>query len=416
MNTPDHYTYLYLPLIYTVAWGMARMVIGRSSGIRTCLEVHAVERNSTIDGLRGLLALSVMGSHTMMTSEFLGSGTWGHPAMPLAAALGQVAVMLFFMITAFLFWDRLLNHGPKMDWTAFYVGRVFRLTPLYLLMVVILAAIALARAHGRLLEPISTFATHLGSWLTYTVRSEPNLNGMPQTWMVVAGVTWSLPYEWLFYFSLPLVGFVFTRAKSVVAVLVASVFVATFIWLRHFRPIDVNRLYPFFSGIVAAYWVRQPRLRRIAGSRLFGILAVIGLGFTLLAFPNPYAVLPLALITLFFLAATSDTSILRALRGMEARWLGEVSYGIYLFHAMGIWIVTRMILPRFFDFRTFSPWQDLAVILGTTCILVPIVSLFYLTVERPGIVYGRSIVKDFLAKPRAIDAPVVTRADEVTER
>ncbi len=416
MNTPDHYTYLYLPLIYGVGWGLARILVGRSSAIRTCFEGHAAERNSTIDGLRGLLALSVMGSHAMMTSQFLGSGSWGHPTMPLAASLGQVAVMLFFMITAFLFWGRLLDHGPKMDWPAFFVGRVFRLSPLYLLMVAFLAALALARTHGRLLEPIATFVAHLGTWLTYTVRSEPNLNGMPQTWMVVAGVTWSLPYEWLFYFSLPLLGFACTRARSIPAALIACVLLGAFFLLRLHRPIDVDRLWPFVAGSVAAYWVRQPRLRRLAGSLGCGALAVIGLAVTLVEFPDPYAPLPLILITIFFLAATADTPVLRPLRGTEARWLGEVSYGIYLFHAMGIWIVTRVILPPFVDLRSLSPWQHLAAILVTTCVLIPVVSFFYLAVERPGIVCGRAIVDTFRAKSRTVDLPVVSRPERVTGR
>jgi hypothetical protein len=49
--------------------------------------------------------------------------------------LGQMSVALFFMITAFLFWGRVLDRGKTIDRTEFIVSRLYRLYPVYLLMV-----------------------------------------------------------------------------------------------------------------------------------------------------------------------------------------------------------------------------------------------------------------------------------------
>ena len=48
--------------------------------------------------------------------------------------LGQTSVALFFMITAFLFWGRVLAQGERMDWPAMLFARLYRLYPVYLLM------------------------------------------------------------------------------------------------------------------------------------------------------------------------------------------------------------------------------------------------------------------------------------------
>ena len=116
--------------------------------------------------------------------------------------LGQTSVALFFMITAFLFWGRVLSRRGGLDLMAFLVSRLFRLYPAYLVMLGLLLAVTYGfvtpeqRANAGLWP-------QLASWMLFTVFGAPNLNGLPDTGMVVAWVTWSLPYEWLFYLALP---------------------------------------------------------------------------------------------------------------------------------------------------------------------------------------------------------------------
>src|ERR1700761_4154599 len=85
-----------------------------------------------LDGLRALAALSVFVSHAGLYSHYLATGRWELVA-PVFTVLGQGGVALFFMITGFLFWGRLLRAHGRPDWRILYIGRVFRIGPLYLL-------------------------------------------------------------------------------------------------------------------------------------------------------------------------------------------------------------------------------------------------------------------------------------------
>lgn len=96
------------------------------------LQHSGESRYASIDGLRGYLAFGVFVHHSIITWIFLRTGVIDFPPSNFYSMLGQGSVALFFMITGFLFWGRLIKHGRNHDWLAFAISRVFRLYPLYL--------------------------------------------------------------------------------------------------------------------------------------------------------------------------------------------------------------------------------------------------------------------------------------------
>lgn len=93
------------------------------------------QRTATLDGLRGFLALSVFVHHLMVTHGYIVRGEWSFPPPGFPTLLGQVGVGVFFMITGFLFWGKLLDAKGRPDWKSLYIGRLWRIGPTYLLAV-----------------------------------------------------------------------------------------------------------------------------------------------------------------------------------------------------------------------------------------------------------------------------------------
>jgi peptidoglycan/LPS O-acetylase OafA/YrhL len=154
--------------------------------------------DNSIDGLRGYLALGVFFHHAVIYRTYLETGVWGLPPSSFFNMCGQGGVAIFFVITAYLFWTLVLRGRP--DWRTFYVGRIFRIGPLYLAAFFFVLIVVLLFGPG---EPAMDFAVHLGRWLMLGAGGKPDLNGYPETHLILAGVTWSLRYEWAFYLALP---------------------------------------------------------------------------------------------------------------------------------------------------------------------------------------------------------------------
>lgn len=90
-------------------------------------------RLSSLDGLRGVLVLAVFVAHSSVWYFYVKTGIWALPPSKLFGNLGQASVALFFMITGYLFFSKILRaNGQAIDWTQIYISRVLRLTPLYL--------------------------------------------------------------------------------------------------------------------------------------------------------------------------------------------------------------------------------------------------------------------------------------------
>jgi hypothetical protein len=95
----------------------------------------ASHRIRSIDGLRGFLALAVFFHHAAIYNLFLLDGHWDLTPSRFYNFLGPIGVSMFFMITGYLFWARVIREGAKPAWVSLYIGRIFRIGPLYLVAV-----------------------------------------------------------------------------------------------------------------------------------------------------------------------------------------------------------------------------------------------------------------------------------------
>src|SRR3954467_5416037 len=82
-----------------------------------------------IDGLRGLLATSVLIHHATCLRTWHLTGSW-KAASPFFNNCGSYAVTMFFFITGFLFWSK-LQRNPRPAIGPHLRSRIARLGPAY---------------------------------------------------------------------------------------------------------------------------------------------------------------------------------------------------------------------------------------------------------------------------------------------
>ena len=72
-----------------------------------------VHRISALDGLRGFLVIGVFLHHAAHWYMNIITGTWHGAPSQFYSNLGPACVALFFMITAFLFYGKILRNGGQ---------------------------------------------------------------------------------------------------------------------------------------------------------------------------------------------------------------------------------------------------------------------------------------------------------------
>jgi peptidoglycan/LPS O-acetylase OafA/YrhL len=308
---------------------------------------------------------------------------------------GFVGVDVFFVLSGF-FISRLLirerKYTRKLSFQRFYTRRVKRILPsaLLVLVVTVIGAQLLfpaTRAKDTLLDALYA-AVFAANFRFEAVGADYFQQGLPPS---PIQHYWSLSIEEQFYFVWPLLlvlifaathtlrrrGHRWARQWGLFGSM-ALVVAASFAWAMHLSTVDPNSAY--FSTFTRVWELGVGALLAIAGPWLDRIpdkarpaIAYAGLGGAVLSlfvigptsqFPAPWAALPV--LSTALVVASFDGGEVRGMQVLTnpvARWFGDVSYTLYLWHWPVI-ILMLTVLPKGPLFYVIA----LVVALGLTAI------------------------------------------------
>ncbi len=361
--------------------------------------------SSELESMRGLLAFSVVIHHAVVWYLMLyyGSPDITGPNANLYSQLGVGSVTLFFFMTGFLFWSKLIAN-PNPNFKTFMSARLRRLGPGYLGAACFMFILVAFLTHFQLHTSVSV----LGRDMLRVLGAEtPLLNGLtvaPWLW----AVTWTLRFEFLFYLLIPFVGwFAGSFRKSILflgicgfvyalnhvaqaAHLTPSGFGLYSAFVRHL-------IFTFSVGIMCAQLVRIKKLKDFGRSSW---AAVIALAFILINFylvPAKYGPLESLSLAFPFFAIACGCSFWGALRSRAILFLGQISYSVYLIHPL---VFGAILIPlfRMEGAHMQAPRAYWPVMFLIAPVLVSISTLWHHTFELPFL----------MKKTRAVAPPVTT--------
>jgi peptidoglycan/LPS O-acetylase OafA/YrhL len=351
-------------------------------------------RISTLDGLRGFLALGVVFHHGAVYHQYLLNDTWQPPPSQFYSLIGPVGVAMFFMITGYLFWSRLIEHKGHVDWLRLYVGRVFRIGPLYLFAIAVALAIIAARSGFHLKVPPVEFAKQLSRWIALGFLKLPDINSYPDASLVLADVTWTLRFEWAFYASLLLLALVAGLGKlhlpfAATALIACLVFVAVHAQPTHNTYVAAYAA-QFLLGMTSGSLIREGMAGKIP-DKLASLIAAALMCVVFVGFDTVFHSVALVLIGIVFYLIASGCSLFGLLTGRPARRLGDVSYGIYLLQGLVFTLVFSSAWAR--SIALSSPLGHWSMVLLCATLLVALATATHVLIERPGIELGKLIAQ-----------------------
>jgi len=321
---------------------------------------------------------------------------------------GAFGVDVFFVLSAYLITGILLGElceSGSIDFASFYWRRIFRLAPALILWLVLIATptAVLEHASG------SSIAWSTAAVLLY-------FSDFLEAWTHHVGAaydqSWSLAVEEQFYLVWPLLLLVFSRrlgrrsVQRVIIALVAGSVVIAFAAGNYFLP--TGHLVALALGSWAAFYEIAPRARfsGILGSALIAFASAIvfviatfvifaGIAGTALAL----AVDGAATLLLLHCALAPESIPSRLLASAVPRWIGQRSYGVYLY---GLTAMQLVPLITHLSLHFAAPIDVL--------VTAALVAASYTYVEIPIRTRGRLWLKErvqLLAAPVATDPPPV---------
>jgi peptidoglycan/LPS O-acetylase OafA/YrhL len=297
---------------------------------------------------------------------------------------GWVGVQVFFALSGFLITTlalREVSRRGRLDFRAFYLRRFFRIVPVYLVVLAIVAAqVAINDSGG------TEFAAALPYYLTFFNDVAPNAAYVH---------TWTLGIEQKFYLIWPLLGFwVVARNRS--RLLIAVVTVVLLLPLWDLRWLHAGSFVVLVLGSFLAILLHDRRSYALLRWLLTPLGAtVVGLGF--LAFHWGFTgvlerfgearSIPLYGIAVCLLLPTviGPGPVRWLLSRPSMVFLGERSYSIYLVQFVAGYAVVGM----FPGLSERSPLRALVTVL----VSVMFADLLYRGVERPMINWGKQVAR-----------------------
>jgi len=344
MMTFKHIDLAWLALLYASFIGFAWLLLKSpliAEPFRAAPRQHAV--GAGINGFRGLLAISVFVYHAMIHFNYLRTGIWDNPLSVFHHVPEQAGMGSFFMITAYLFTAKIVNSND-LDWMRVYSSRVRRIVPLYVFATLLLLLVVLLKTRFTLnVPPVELFSTIL-QWFSFSMFGTPDVNGLRNTFVINAGVYWTLLYEWLFYLFLPFLTFLIKSTQWLGWLVIVAVLTLLVGFVE-----NQGALYYFVGGIALALF--SPSIPTRKHNWVYGLL-VLGCNYLLYTyFERAFDLVPAVLVTVSAYGLLKSKHVAWFFTRRPVNWLGYISYSVFLLH--GIVITISVIVMR----RLHIPWE-----------------------------------------------------------
>jgi peptidoglycan/LPS O-acetylase OafA/YrhL len=327
-----------------------------------------------LDGLRAIAVAAVLLHH----------GSYGH--LPG----GFLGVDLFFVLSGFLITTLLVREWrdfDRIDFFRFYMRRVLRLFPA-LVAAVLLAAIVWPSDPDSPPYPRMAFAAAFYHMNFMTIVPHPLLH------------TWSLSIEEQFYFVWPplLAILLMLRTRLQLMAVLTLIGIAVAVRFSLFEqgadPVDINRstlgrMDSLLSGAAAALiyaYALTKRLSEINANRI-ALVCLVALGVEFVTVSQESRILATwgytvaaaqcaVLISAVVQLSPDGSSLRRMLCSRSLRYLGQRSYGLYLYHFP--------IFPLFEVFRVQHSYLNFVAVLALRLIASAVLAeLSFRLIESP---------------------------------
>jgi peptidoglycan/LPS O-acetylase OafA/YrhL len=366
--------------VYAVAFFTAAALVACS---RFCGEIsrQVGGRNDQLDILRGYLAITVFIDHAATVKQWMATGAWYWPPGYLFNTLGQDAISIFFMITAFVFWRKAIHSRGKISPISLAISRLRRLAPCYICSVPLLLILVGIASGWTLRTDLSSLSSAIFRWFALGIFGQPSVNGVEPTWVYFPQV-WTLWWEWRFYAALPLLAIMWRPTTSMIVISIIVILA----WTGTVEPVAMA----FAVGILAAVltvsfpnaiWMRSWQAAALAIAA-FSVPLALG-PFSLYGIAHTICVAPL------FVTVCYGNRLFGLLANRPVRLLGAAAYSIYLLH-IALLHFCILGLNKIVPIGNASAVTYWSIILGLTAVLVGVSLLSFRYIEHPWIAKPKS--------------------------
>ena len=292
-----------------------------------------------------------------------------------------------------MFISKLLNFkGERYPWKSFFVGRFFRIIPLYVLSFISVVLIVGILSKWTLEVSSFDFFRDLFRWSGIGILGQPDLNGVENTAIINSFVNWSLLYEWLLYFSLPLISILIIKTKPNIFYLLISIVFIGFAW--RYRNLELTHLFSLFGGGVAAI-IRKYVPKKLNFNHYGFTILTIGSLLMVVQFRAPGDLISKLFLILAFCLIAMGNDLFGLLKNTALKLMGEISYSTYLLHGILLFVVFR------FGYgleatKILSPLNYCLMIFGITPALIGLSFMTYFFIEKPFIKRSKDIRKNLI--------------------
>ncbi len=361
-----------------------------------------MKRFPNLDALRFFAAAVVVIGHTEQKKGYLGLKSY-FAQFPELFQTSELAVTFFFVLSGFLITYLIVTDLEKNRFSLklFYKKRVFRIWPLYYLIIIlglfVIPNIPFLEYHTPHIGNINEIPTDVAfqvkvAYLTFV----PHVALFFDTISYVSH-TWSIGAEEQFYLIWPVLLIFFYR-HSLRLSLLSIIFLASLKFIAHQQGwnvlaayLEISRMHAMIVGGLFAMMYHKSNLDSVKGFYLFfttrwteilAILGVIIVFYTHVQLGSyKHDIFSIVSGLIILNAATKSTTFIRLENSKSLSYLGKISYGIYMYHPFVLGVLLHA-AHRYTDIYFASLKSNLGLYLIVLLITIAVSAASFELVEK----------------------------------